>query len=50
LGKKNGTRMARIGRIFADLIRKYLPDPRYPRVISMRLSGYEANPNCQPRK
>jgi len=29
--------MTRIGRGFADLIRSYLPDPRYPRAIFTRL-------------
>ncbi len=33
--------MTRIRRIFADLIRSYLPDPRRPRSILMRLKSYK---------
>jgi len=30
--------MTRIKQIFADLIRSYLPDPRHPRAILIRLN------------
>ena len=43
----NGTRMTRIGRIFADLIRRYLPDPHDPRSIVIRLNKYSSFRSCR---